>query len=190
MRSARDERVLVGMGDRPGVLTVGISLFLFVWGITDAHPHAGRRHHRSRVGHGVCAKACAPLPLWWIVVSAGAFLVRRGLSLSLYPGFGSFAGKLGWTSQASSCSAMPPPTTRSSRRAWRRWRTLSIEQLAANAERSRIGHRLYLDNCAACHGSTAHGNQALGAPDLTDADWLYGGDGEAILTSILDGRTA
>ncbi len=28
----------------------------------------------------------------------------------------------------------------------------------------------------------------MGAPDLTDADWLYGGDGETILTSILDGR--
>ena len=34
----------------------------------------------------------------------------------------------------------------------------------------------------------AHGNHAVGAPDLTDADWLYGGDGDTILTSILDGR--
>ena len=36
--------------------------------------------------------------------------------------------------------------------------------------------------------ATARGNQALGAPDLTDRDWLYGGDGKSILTSITEGR--
>src|SRR5262249_41106143 len=43
-------------------------------------------------------------------------------------------------------------------------------------------------NCAACHGRNLHGNLAVGAPDLTDAEWLYGGDGQSILTSIKDGR--
>ena len=47
---------------------------------------------------------------------------------------------------------------------------------------------MYLDNCAACHGVTAHGNTALGAPDLTDSDRLYGGDGATLLTSIREGR--
>ncbi len=33
---------------------------------------------------------------------------------------------------------------------------------------------LYLEHCAACHGADLHGNPALGAPNLTDAVWLYG----------------
>ena len=50
------------------------------------------------------------------------------------------------------------------------------------------GRALFGDNCAACHGRNAKGNIALGAPDLTDDDWLYGGTGKDISASIHDGR--
>ena len=60
--------------------------------------------------------------------------------------------------------------------------------MAADPAAAAIGHRLYLDNCAACHGADALGNQAVGAPNLTDAEWLYGGDSATVMTSILDGR--
>ena len=49
---------------------------------------------------------------------------------------------------------------------------------------------MFIDNCAACHGRGATGNHALGAPDLTDGDWLHGGDGNAILASITGRRMA
>jgi cytochrome c oxidase cbb3-type subunit 3 len=39
-------------------------------------------------------------------------------------------------------------------------------------------------NCADCHGEDARGGKRLGAPDLTDAEWLYGGDRSSILASI------
>jgi cytochrome c oxidase cbb3-type subunit 3 len=42
--------------------------------------------------------------------------------------------------------------------------------------------------CAACHGSDAKGNQALGAPNLTDDTWLYGGSTEEVIKSIANGR--
>lgn len=42
--------------------------------------------------------------------------------------------------------------------------------------------------CAACHGAEGKGNQALGAPDLTDKVWLYGGSEVAIIESIMKGR--
>lgn len=42
--------------------------------------------------------------------------------------------------------------------------------------------------CAACHGADGRGNQAIGAPNLTDDIWLYGGSAQAIRTSIMDGR--
>ena len=38
------------------------------------------------------------------------------------------------------------------------------------------GAGLFLDNCAACHGDNGAGNSDIGAPNLTDAIWLYGGD--------------
>jgi cytochrome c oxidase cbb3-type subunit 3 len=47
------------------------------------------------------------------------------------------------------------------------------EHDAALAE---AGTEIFLDNCAACHGDDGTGNRDLGAPNLTDAIWLYGGD--------------
>jgi cytochrome c oxidase cbb3-type subunit III len=43
---------------------------------------------------------------------------------------------------------------------------------------------VFADNCASCHGDTAHGDRTKGAPDLTDADWLYGGDRETLRRTI------
>ena len=50
------------------------------------------------------------------------------------------------------------------------------------------GAALYQTNCAACHGPGAKGNRAMGAPNLTDAIWLYGGDQESVRKSIHDAR--
>lgn len=50
------------------------------------------------------------------------------------------------------------------------------------------GGRLFLDNCAACHGEDATGDDTIGAPNLTDDAWIYGGDDEAMLETLLDGR--
>ena len=51
-----------------------------------------------------------------------------------------------------------------------------------------MGARLYEDSCAGCHGMAARGSFVVGAPDLTDGDWLYGDDTDTILASIMDGR--
>lgn len=48
---------------------------------------------------------------------------------------------------------------------------------------------LYLDNCSACHGEAARGDDNLGAPDLADGSWIYGGSDEAIYQTIRDGRS-
>jgi cytochrome c oxidase cbb3-type subunit 3 len=42
--------------------------------------------------------------------------------------------------------------------------------------------------CAACHGPDGSGNQALGAPNLTDDIWLYGGTPEVLAETIGKGR--
>lgn len=50
------------------------------------------------------------------------------------------------------------------------------------------GAALFADNCAVCHGTDAKGNRALGAPNLTDGIWLYGGDTESIHQSVWNSR--
>ena len=50
------------------------------------------------------------------------------------------------------------------------------------------GREVFLTSCAACHGEDAKGNADMGAPDLTDRYWMYGGDLEKIVTSIHSGR--
>ncbi len=50
------------------------------------------------------------------------------------------------------------------------------------------GGQLFADNCAACHGEDAKGNTDLGAPNLSDAIWLYGSDTESVTTTIRNAR--
>jgi cytochrome c oxidase cbb3-type subunit 3 len=50
------------------------------------------------------------------------------------------------------------------------------------------GQALFATNCAACHGEDAKGNSDLGSPDLTDRDWIYGGEPETILATVWGGR--
>ena len=61
-----------------------------------------------------------------------------------------------------------------------------IEKLSENPNALKVGSRLFLQNCSVCHGSNAKG--ATGYPNLTDNDWLYGGEAQNILTTLHNGR--
>ena len=50
------------------------------------------------------------------------------------------------------------------------------------------GEAIFAQNCAACHGEKAKGNPEMGAPDLTDAVWLYGSSPEQVTATIHNGR--
>ncbi|UUL84046.1 cytochrome-c oxidase, cbb3-type subunit III [Sphingomonas qomolangmaensis] len=50
------------------------------------------------------------------------------------------------------------------------------------------GGALYTNNCAACHGEEGRGNRTLGAPNLTDSIWLFGGDRGSLTTTLINGR--
>lgn len=167
-------------------VTVAVSLVLFVWALRMRIPTVADGTTGHVWAHGALREAVRPLPWWWVLVSAGAFLFGV-IYLAMYPGFGSYAGRLAWSSQAEHQRDTAANSALLEARL-APLRALSIDELAARKEATGMGHRLYLDNCAACHGPRAMGNYAVGAPDLTDSEWLYGGDGETILTSILDGR--
>jgi cytochrome c oxidase cbb3-type subunit 3 len=59
---------------------------------------------------------------------------------------------------------------------------------AAPADKVAAGKTIFADNCASCHGENGKGNTELGAPDLTDAFWIYGGDPESLYATVWGGR--
>jgi cytochrome c oxidase cbb3-type subunit 3 len=59
---------------------------------------------------------------------------------------------------------------------------------AGNIETIAAGREVFLANCATCHGEDARGKQDVGAPNLSDKRWLYGGDLDTIITTIHGGR--
>ena len=168
------------------VVNLGITLFLFLWGLRVDIPTQSDGTSGHVWAHGVLREGVRRLPLWWIVLSTASLVVGLGY-LALYPGFGGFAGTLGWTSgdelardQDANRGLQEPLLERV--------RGKSLETLATDPAVLRFGQVLFIENCAACHGRDARGNAKLGAPDLTDRDWLYGGEPQSILTSIKEGR--
>ena len=65
---------------------------------------------------------------------------------------------------------------------------LSFSGREESAEAADRGEELFASACAGCHGADAQGNQMMGAPNLTDDDWLYGSHAGAIRETILYGR--
>jgi cytochrome c oxidase cbb3-type subunit 3 len=64
----------------------------------------------------------------------------------------------------------------------------SVSGLPAADVRAHVGKGLFAQNCAACHGADAKGNTQIGAPNLTDATWLYGSTEATIIETIAKGR--
>ncbi len=64
--------------------------------------------------------------------------------------------------------------------------TLSGQQ--ADATKAAAGQVHFQTLCAACHGVDGKGNPLLGAPDLTDETWLYGGDAGTLKQTLMNGR--
>lgn len=168
------------------VFNLGVSFLLFLWA-----PHARiPTLEDGTTGHvwanGAIREGMHRLPMWWIVLSFLMFASAFAY-LALYPGFGNFVGRLGWTSHAQLASDTAA-NRQLQQKDMQRFAQLAVEQLALDPQALTMGAVLFADNCAACHGSAGRGNPLLGAPDLADSDWLYGGDGPALLTSIIEGR--
>lgn len=65
---------------------------------------------------------------------------------------------------------------------------LKLSGQAADDAKATAGATLFADNCAACHGEDGKGNRDMGAPNLTDAIWLYGGSEATLTETIAKGR--
>jgi cytochrome c oxidase cbb3-type subunit 3 len=65
---------------------------------------------------------------------------------------------------------------------------LSLSGRADDKEAAERGSKIFASTCAPCHGPEGKGNQAIGAPNLTDELWLYGSDKATIMNTIRGGR--
>lgn len=65
---------------------------------------------------------------------------------------------------------------------------LALSGKSTNKDAAARGQKVFAEQCVACHGDTGKGNPELGAPNLTDGIWLYGGTKAAVVTSIRTGR--
>lgn len=125
-----------------------------------------------------------PLPRWWLGIFVGT-IAWSVFYLLLYPGLGSFGGLLGWT-QTGQYDAEVAEAKAEFGPLYAGLAAKPVAELVTDETAQRIGGRIFANNCAQCHG--ADGRGGLGFPNLTDSDWLYGGDAEVIKTSILYGR--
>lgn len=69
-------------------------------------------------------------------------------------------------------------------------RSLSVPSLAKSIAPDKLtrGQAVFTENCVACHGDNATGNIDVGAPNLRDLSWIYGGDAQTVFTSVWGGR--
>jgi cytochrome c oxidase cbb3-type subunit 3 len=65
---------------------------------------------------------------------------------------------------------------------------LAFSGRGVDPEAGERGRALFATNCASCHGADAMGDRSQGAPNLTDAEWLYGGEREDIIETLNNGR--
>jgi cytochrome c oxidase cbb3-type subunit 3 len=125
-----------------------------------------------------------PLPRWWIWLFY-ITIVFSLVYLLLFPGLGSYAGAFKWTSTGE-YEAEVKQADEQYGPLYRKFASQDLRRLAADPDARAVGQKLFLNHCAQCHGSDAAGGR--GFPNLTDGDWLYGGDAETIKTSIMNGR--
>jgi cytochrome c oxidase cbb3-type subunit 3 len=125
-----------------------------------------------------------PLPRWWLGLFYGTLIFALAY-LALWPGLGNFAGVLKWT-QISEYEDEVKAAEAKFQPVYAGFMQQDIATVAASPDARAIGKNLFLTYCSQCHGSDAAG--ARGFPNLTDSDWLYGGDPDTIKATITDGR--
>ncbi len=125
-----------------------------------------------------------PLPRWWLWLFV-ITVVFSVLYLYLYPGMGSAPGSLKW-SQEGQLAAEQEAAQAKLQPIFAKYQAMDAGQLAQDAEAMAMGQRLFLNNCAQCHGSDARGSK--GFPNLADGDWLWGGELDTIKLTITNGR--
>ncbi len=161
-----------------------LACLLLLWFSGKAKAMTDSDNTTGHVWDGDLREMNNPLPRWWV----GLFVITIVFSLiylALYPGLGAYAGKLGWSSTGQHKAEMDKGNAEVAP-LYAKYSAMKPEDVARDPQAMAIGERLYMNNCALCHASDARGSK--GFPNLTDADWLYGGAPETIKEALTKGR--
>jgi len=127
-----------------------------------------------------------PLPRWWMWLFV-ITVVFAGIYLAFYPGLGSNAGTLNWTSSGQHADEVAKARAQMAP-VYARFTTLPAEELAKDTKAMAIGERLFANNCAGCHGADARGSKGFPNLTLAGASRLATGSAESIEQTISNGR--
>jgi cytochrome c oxidase cbb3-type subunit 3 len=167
------------------VTAISLAFCLWITVVLSKKPPAGERV--GTTGHTwdeSLEEMNNPLPRWWIYLFylTIAFAV---VYLVLYPGFGASKGSFGWT-QVSQYENEVAKANAAVEPLFAKYLKQDIAEVAADPQARAMGERMYLTYCVQCHGSDARGSK--GFPNLSDTDWLHGGDGATLVKTITEGR--
>ena len=140
----------------------------------------------SHVWDGDLTEYNQPMPRWWINLFYITIVFSIGY-LVYYPGMGSFKGTSGWTSRAEHDAYKAVQDARLEK-AFAPYAGKPLPELAGDPTALKLGQSIFANNCATCHGSSGQG--AIGYPNLADRVWHWGGEPDAILQTVLEGRQA
>ena len=161
-----------------------LACLLLLWFSGKAKAMSAHDNTTGHVWDGDLREMNNPLPRWWVWLFV-ITIVFSLVYLVLYPGLGSYAGTLGWTSTGEHTAEMEKGEKEVAP-LYAKFTGMTPQQVSRDAQAIAIGERLFMNNCSQCHGSDARGSK--GFPNLTDSDWLYGGTPEKILESLIMGR--
>ena len=125
-----------------------------------------------------------PLPRWWLFMFIFTIIFAIGY-LVLYPGMGNYKGTLGWTEENAWAKENDQVLAKRAE-LFSTFIDKPIPVMIQDEKAMAIGERLFANHCSSCHGSDAQG--AIGFPNLTDNDWLYGGEPDTLVQTITNGR--
>jgi len=170
------------------VITLGV--IAFCWWIlyanrkTDKAPSAtGEVETTGHAADGI-EEYDNPLPRWWFIMFI-ITIVFGLVYLALYPGLGNYKGLLGWSSSGQYVTERERAEAEFAP-IFNQYAQIDVRELAQDPEAMQVADRLYQNNCAVCHGSSAQGG--YGFPNLTNGDWMYGGEPEHLRASLIWGR--
>ncbi len=156
---------------------------LLLWGSSKMKTGVGLGEEMKHEWDGI-KELNSPLPRWWFWTFLACIVWGLGFAF-YYPALGNYPGISGWT-KAKQYEEEVKTTNQKYDSYYKAITNASVEEMAKDPRVVKTGRRLFLNNCAVCHGSAANGSQ--GFPNLTDNDWLYGGEANTILQSITNGR--
>jgi cytochrome c oxidase cbb3-type subunit 3 len=167
-----------------GVTVAGLIFCLIVLAVASKRKVMANDNTTGHVWDQDLRELNNPLPRWWL----GFFIITvvfAAVYLAFYPGLGSHTGMLKWSSAGQHKAEMDKARAQMAP-VYAKFVGQPADVLAKDPQAMAIGERLFANNCAQCHGADARGSK--GFPNLTDADWLYGGSHDKIKETITGGR--